>query len=119
MKKLIGFIFVLACLSGLTGCNKKSMDYIIQHEPSIIGIVEKVYDNYMIIHCEQIDGYPHGANCQVSLNVENKDSYTCVRVGDEVFVYYNGDIAESDPLQIHTVYAITLKTPSTRGIAQR
>ena len=50
----------------------------------------------------------------VSLDVENKDSYTDVAVGDEVIVYYNGEIAESDPLQINTVYAINLKNPASR-----
>ena len=33
-------------------------------------------------------------SCKVSLDVENKDSYTDVSVGDEIIVYYNGEIAE-------------------------
>ena len=37
------------------------------------------------------------------------DNYAEVSVGDEVVVYYDGKIAESDPLQINTVYGITLK----------
>ena len=37
-------------------------------------------------------------------------------VGDEVVVYYDGSIAESDPLRISTVYAITLKTPADRSV---
>ena len=48
------------------------------------------------------------------MNAENKDSMTHFSVGDEIVVYYNGDIAESYPLQINTVYAITLKTPADR-----
>ena len=32
----------------------------------------------------------------------------------EIVVYYNGEIAESDPLQINTVYGITLKTPANQ-----
>ena len=50
----------------------------------------------------------------VSLNVENKDSVTKFNVGDEVVVYYDGNVAESYPMQINTVYAITLKTPADR-----
>jgi hypothetical protein len=46
--------------------------------------------------------------------VENKDSVTNFNIGDEVVVYYDGNIAESYPMQINTVYAITLKTPSDR-----
>ena len=36
-------------------------------------------------------------------------------IGDEVVVYYDGNIAESYPMQINTVYAITLKTPADRA----
>lgn len=112
MKKLIVAVLALTCMLGLIGCNR-SMDDIIENEPSVTGIVEEVHDNYIIIYIET-DGYPNGADCKVSLNVENEDSMTNFNVGDEVVVYYNGDIAESDPLQINTVYAITLKTPANR-----
>ena len=46
--------------------------------------------------------------------MENKDSVTNFNIGDEVVVYYDGNIAESYPMQINTVYAITLKTPADR-----
>ena len=39
---------------------------------------------------------------------------TSFNIGDEVVVYYDGNVAESDPVQINTVYAITLKTPDDR-----
>lgn len=39
-----------------------------------------------------------------------KDSIT--HFNDEVIVYYDGNIAESYPLQINTVYAISLKDPA-------
>lgn len=42
------------------------------------------------------------------------DSYTDVSIGDEVVVYFNGDIAETDPLQLGIVYAITLGNPINR-----
>ena len=62
-----------------------------------------------------MDDYLSEVRCSVSLKVENQDSMTHFNVGDEVVVYYNGDVAESDPLQISTVYAITLKTPADRS----
>ena len=37
---------------------------------------------------------------------------TNFNIDDEVIVYYDGDIAETYPMQINTVYAITLKTPA-------
>ena len=47
--------------------------------------------------------------------MENTDSYTNVSVGDKVVVYYNGEIAETSPLQIDKVYAIALRTPAERS----
>lgn len=113
MKKLIVFALILVTIFGLVGCNNRSMNYIIEHEPNIMGIVEEVQDKYMLIYVKT-DEYPNGVSCKVSLNVENNDSYTDVSIGDEVVVYYDGNISESDPLQINTVYAITLKTPANR-----
>ena len=115
MKRCIVFILTLICVLGLGGCNKRTMDYIIENEPNITGIVEEVQDNFIIINIKT-ESYPDGASCKVSLDVENKDSYTDVSVGDEIIVYYNGEIAESYPLQINTVYAITLKTPVNQDI---
>lgn len=113
MKRLIILVSLLICVLGLAGCNNKSMNYIIENEPSIVGIVEEVCDNYIIVYIEN-EGYPNGASCKVSLDVENTDSFTDVSVGDEVVVYYNGEIAESDPLQINEVFAITLRTPANQ-----
>ena len=114
MKKQGIAALALACMLALAGCgSSRSMNDIIANEPSITGIVEEVLDQSILIHIET-EGYPQGADCSVSLDVENSDSYTDVSVGDEVVVYYNGNIAESDPLQINTVYAITLKTPASR-----
>lgn len=115
MKRWIVCILTLACILGLAGCNNRTMDYIIENEPNITGIVEEVQDNFIIINIKT-ESYPDGASCKVSLDVENKDSYTDVSVGDEIIVYYNGEIAESYPLQINTVYAITLKTPVNQDI---
>lgn len=114
MKKLIALVLTLICTLGLVGCNNRSMNYIIENEPSVTGIVEEVHDNFIIINLET-ESYLSGASCEVSLDVENKDSYTSVSVGDEVVVYYDGKISESYPLQINTVYAITLKTPANQG----
>ena len=116
MRKCLVAVLVLICVLGLTGCNKKSMNYIISNEPSISGIVEEVNEDSILIYIQN-DGYPYGADCSVSLDVENADGlYSPITVGDEVVVYYDGSIAESAPLQISTVYAITLKTPADRSV---
>ena len=107
MKKIISFVLALLCALTLFGCDTRSMNYIISHEPSITGIVRDVGEHAILI--ENADG-----KYWVSLDVENKDSMTSFRVGDEVVVYFDGSVAESYPMQIDHVYAITLKTPADR-----
>ena len=107
MKKLITLFITLICCLSLTGCKNKDMNYIIENEPSIIGFVKDTGDYSILIENE--DG-----EYSVSLNVENKDSSTHFNIGDEVVVYYDGNIAESYPMQINKVYAITLRTPADR-----
>lgn len=107
VKKFIMLIIALTCIISLAGCNNKSMDYIIENELSIMGIVNDTNENFILIENE--DG-----EYKVSLNVENKDSMTHFNIGDEVVVYYDGYIAESYPMQINKVYAITLKMPADR-----
>ena len=114
MKKLIGFILSLVCVLAMAGCNNKSMDYIIENKPSVTGIVEEVRDDYIIMYSDSAEGYPNGSRWSIFLDVENKDSYTDLVVGDEIVVYHDGNVMESDPLQVGTVYAITLKTPAER-----
>ena len=50
----------------------------------------------------------------ISLEIENKDSMTHFNVGDAVVVYCDGAVAETQPIQIRKVYAITLKIPVDR-----
>lgn len=114
MKKYISIFLTLICAFGLVGCSNKSMNYIIKNKPSVTGTVEEVYDDYIIVYSEKADGYPNGSNWSISLNVENKDSYIDVIVGDEIVFYYDGMAMETDPLQVSKVYAITLKTPADR-----
>lgn len=91
----------------------KSMNDVIENAPSLQGNVTEVHETYMIIHIVT-SGYPYGADCSVSLTPVYGDSYTDVSVGDEVVVYFDGNIMETDPLQLGTVYAITLRTPANR-----
>ena len=52
------------------------MDRSIFMSVSISGIVEEVNENSILIYI-QTDGYPYGANCSVSLDVENEDGICC------------------------------------------
>lgn len=107
MKKVIAVVLSLVSVLSLCGCNNRSMNRIIAKEPSITGIVRDMNDRSVLIENENREYW-------VSLKVENKDSVTHFRIGDEIVVYYDGNIAETYPMQINTVYAITLKTPAER-----
>lgn len=115
MKKWVMTVLVFLVLLGAAGCGKKSINQIIQSEPSITGIVKEVGDRSILIHCEEIVGYNGPVDCKVSLDVENKDSMTHFNIKDKVTVYFDGNIAESDPLQMNTVYAILLTEPADRN----
>lgn len=85
------------------------MNYIIQNESNITGIVKSITNESFLMENETGEYW-------VSLKVENKDSMTHFSTGDEVVVYFDGNVAESYPMQINTVYAITLKTPADRTV---
>ncbi len=106
MKRFVSLIVTVILVVALTACGR-DMNYIIQHEPSISGVVRRVYDNSVLIVYEN-DEY------EVSLNVENSDSCTDLSVGDYVTVYYDGIVNETYPLQINKVYAILLIDPVNR-----
>ena len=115
MKKLLALLMTVIAVIVLTGCQNRSLNSIIKHEDHITGVVREVYDNYIMIYIEH-DGYPGGAECQVTLDVEYRDSVTHFDVGDVVTVYYGGGIMETYPLRIGHVYAILLDTPAERSM---
>lgn len=107
MKKFTAIMLALICLLSLSACDNRSMNYIIENEPNITGIVKETNEDSILIENEK-------GEYIVSLKVENKDSMTSFNVGDEVVVYYDGYVAETYPMQINTVYAIILETPTDR-----
>ena len=105
MKKWTVFLLAMICILALSGCGSRSMNDIIQNEPSITGIVTTITEDAFLMESETGEYW-------VSLQVENKDSMIHFSIGDEVVVYYDGNVAETYPMQIRKVYAITLKTPA-------
>lgn len=112
MKKRIALVLALVFILALSGCENRSMNYIIENEPSITGTVKTVTDGAVLMENET-------GEYLVSLDVENEDSMTHFTPGDEIVVYYDGSVAETCPMQIHTVYAITLKTPADRTASKQ
>ena len=114
MKRFISLILSLTFVLVLAGCNNRSMNYIIENEPSVVGVVEEVHDDYVIMYSETAEGYPNGSRWSISLTVESKDSNADPVVCYEIDVNYDVNDMETDPLKVGTVYAITLKTPANR-----
>lgn len=107
MKKIILWFLALASILCFAACGK-DMNYIISNEPSVIGTVKEMRENSLLMENENGEYF-------VSLDVECGDSMTDFNVGDEIYVYYDGNVAESYPMQINKVYAIVLKTPANRS----
>ena len=114
--KRIAALVLLISLFNLVGCNSNSMNSIIQNKPSVAGIVEEVHEGHIILYSDSAEGYPNGSTWSIPLTVENQDSYLDIAVGDEIVVYFDGNVMETSPLQIGTVYAITLKAPAEREV---
>ena len=106
--KIIRLLPLLLLLTLLAAC-KPSMNTIIATKPCVKGVVQEVHEQTILIEVNEDEEARKSSDLiSVSLNVQNADSITHFYAGDEVAVYYDGQIAESDPAQIHTVYAITL-----------
>lgn len=98
---LLVFICLAAC--------EPSMNTIVSTKPCVKGVVQEVHEQMILIEVNEDEEARKSSDLiSVSLDVQNADSITHFYAGDEVAVYYDGQIAESYPAQIHTVYAITL-----------
>lgn len=103
MKKLIAALLTVLCLTALTGCeDKNSTEYLLDHAATLTGTVEEVYENAILLRSAEGELY------SVSTDVKLEYSQRFFNVWNVVTVYYDGIVAESYPMQIHTVYAISL-----------
>jgi len=109
---LVGFVMILSLLSG---CGR-TMNYVIENEPRVAGIVVSQTDKYVSINVnEDEDVYNDYPTLLVSLDVEQEDSTTSFDIGDEIAIFYDGVITDNSPGTVETVYAIILRTPANRG----
>ena len=96
-------VLVYTCLMLLSGC-AKDINYIVDNEPCVRGIVSETSEDYIVIDVNEDDEIY--ASLEVSLDIERKDSMSSFNIGDEVSVYYDGNITETSPARIDKVYAI-------------
>lgn len=113
MKKRIrvSLLILILCLVTMSGC-KRTMHSVIENEPKFVGVVESSTDEYVLVELNEDDPlHDNYATLQVSLDVELKDSFLSFVSGDEIVIYYDGNITDG---KVESVYAITLQTPSSQ-----
>ena len=112
MKKMIALGFTAICILCLFGCSNSNLD----NAPTLTGFIQEIHDDHILISTSTSEGYPYGASFDITINIKNCDTiYHPLAVGDEITVYYDGNMTGLDPTQINTVYAITLKTPANQS----
>ena len=101
------FIVIFFISAVFTGCARTVGD-IVASKPCVKGVVVEVTEQAITIRVDE-DEEEHKSSdvIRVSLAVQYPDSMTHFKINDQVAVYYDGNIAESYPAQINTVYAIT------------
>ncbi|MBQ3552913.1 MAG: hypothetical protein IJA35_07215 [Clostridia bacterium] len=110
MKKILALFLAFLCIVG-TSCGR-SMNNVIEKEQNFTGIVAEVKDSYIMVNVSEDDPLYSSCNIMIiSLHEELKECYMNFFVGDEVVVYYDGLIRETDPPSVNRVHAIILKTP--------
>lgn len=101
---LLLLLFIL-----LTGCSRPMNMNTVLDEANFTGIVEEVNNQSVLVRVNENEEEIKSSDLiKVSLDVEIKDSMKNFSIGDEVCVYYDGNIAESYPAQVNRVYAIIL-----------
>ena len=114
MKKQF-FLLTMLLFLILTGC-AKTLDQVIDDEPHFTGTVLEVSEHSVLVEADEGEDIRRSGDLvSVSLDIEYEDGKSTYHVGDRVTVYYNGDVAESDPLQVHHVYAVFLTEPADRA----
>ncbi len=109
IQKWVCVILCLCSVIGMAGCSKKMNMNTVLDEPNFAGIVLEVDEKTILVKVnEDEDAYKSSDLICVSIDVEIPDGLSEYEVGDEVRVYYDGNIAESYPAQVHKVYAITI-----------
>ena len=100
----LSLIILVITLILLTGCIPMNMNSVVK-EPNFSGIIEEVYEKSILVKVNENESMSSDL-VRVSLDLRLKDSITDFEVGEEVRIYYDGNIAESYPAQVNNVYTI-------------
>lgn len=116
MKKVIACLLAGLFLLG-AGCSR-DMNWVISNEPSIMGIVEEIGPDFVLIRVTKADELPSAVGGQARVDKETRlqDCKFSANVGDEVVVYYDSykGLADALNVEIHNVHGYCLVTPIER-----
>ena len=108
MKRVLKMTAVVcAMLIVLGGCTDQLTPNNVHREPHFAGVVVEVFDNSILVKVNEGEDVLTSSDLMsVSLDVEMTGA-TDFAIGDDVVVFYDGNIAESYPAQINKVYMIS------------
>lgn len=102
MKRLLSLLLILACMMTLSACEKGQVYF--------NATVLELNDGSVKVKCT--DAFDSGISVNeefsVSTDVVSAKGAPELVVDDHIRVVFNGEIMESDPLQLGTVFAIYL-----------
>lgn len=82
----------------------------VYNKPNFSGVVLEVNDGSILVAVNDSEKeFKSSDKISVSLDVKVKYSVANFDIGDEVKVFYDGEILESYPAQIHKTYAVLLQ----------
>ncbi len=98
MKKLSLLVIILLAFT-LVACGQSGVSE--NTTVSFTGVIEEIYDDTAIVipNDDQVDILASGDRVSVNLSAFEDE----LAVGDEIKVYYTGEIMESYPLQINVI----------------
>ena len=104
MKKFLSILLIFVYVITLSGCKNEAGQAYFNAK------VLEVNKGFVNVKCleEFNSGIPVDEEFSVTKDVVSAKGTPGLNVGDNIRVVFNGDVMESDPLQIGTVYAIYL-----------
>ena len=106
MKRWLSVLVVFSCIIALFGCENGTIKGQVYFNAQVL----EVNKGFVNVKCleEFNSGIPVDEEFSVTKDVVSAGGAPELNVDDNIRVVFNGDVMESDPLQIGTVYAIYL-----------
>jgi hypothetical protein len=117
MRKLMLGLSMALAIVFLSGCTTGITMKSVHNEPHFAGVVVEVFDGSILVSVDEGEAIRNSSDLIfVSLDVYLADSMTDFMSGDEVVVFFDGQVMETHPAQVSTVYAIMLTSQSKTSV---